>query len=283
MVRRIGIIAASAALAIVLGGCASQGPVVPSPPDVRVSELRSISFTPDLVKFQAKVLIQNTMNAPMDFEKTDYSVDLFDKELFSDSFSGMKRTNRGGTQTVTFPFQISMEDIQKQGIDVLNEESIRVTFHATVFTAASYGFDPIPVDETVTIPLPKIPLVVLAGTQGTPFTDLFRIRLRVTNPNTFAFTVDSIDSYLVLNDTRYSLLRTDRPTEIPAGGTGIVVLQMKNTPSKTLSMAFNLAQSADTGPELDLTASVTLATPYGWVYVPVSMKETLNQSVQSPE
>ncbi len=276
MMRRMVLTAAAVSLVIVLAGCASSGPAVARPPEVSVSQLRSLSFTPEVAKFEAKVRIENVGSAPLDFDKTDYAVDLFDKELFSDSFTGMLRTRGGGTQTVTFPFQISMEDITKQGVDVLSEDSVRVTFRGTVYPAASLGFDPIPFSETLTIPLPRIPVVTLVGTEGAPFTDLFRIRLRVNNPNTFGFTVDSIDSYLVLNDTKYSLLRTDKATEIPAGGSGTVLLQMKTTPAKALSMALNLAQSGDQGPDLEMSGSVTLGTPYGWVYVPFSIKQPVS-------
>jgi hypothetical protein len=239
--RNRGFAAGGAALILALAGCASQGPVGRDPPAVRVSDLRSVSFTPDLVKFQAKVLIENRNSPDMDFEKIDYAVDMFDKPLFSDTFNGMKRTRRGGSQTVTFPFQISMDDIRKQGLAVLSEILLRVAFHSQVFTAASLGFDPVPFEATVTIPVPQIPVVRLLGTAGAPFSNAFRIRLGVTNPNSFPFTVDSIDSYLVLNDTKYSLLRMDRPTEIAAGGAGSIVLQMKTTPTKVLSLALNLA------------------------------------------
>ena len=70
------------------------------------------------MKLQAKILIHNVMSVPDDFDRVDYAVDLFDKELFKDSFNGMKRTNGDGNQTVTFPFQIAMADIAKQVVDV---------------------------------------------------------------------------------------------------------------------------------------------------------------------
>lgn len=277
MARRIQWIVGCAAIAFVLAGCASQGPVVPKPPTVSVSQLRSLSFTPDLVKFQAKVLIQNNMNGDITFDRTDYAVNLFDTQLFSDTFTDMLKTRSGGTQTVTFPFQISMDDIKKQGVDVLSEEGLRVSFHGQVLCAASYGFDPIPFDATLTIPIPKLPAVTFLGAEGVPFTEMFRIRLGVTNPNDFPFSVDSIDTYLVLNDTRYVLLRINRATEIPSGGSEVVVLEMKTTPGKALGLALNLAQSGDAGPQLDLPGSVTLATPYGRVFVPVSLKQALNK------
>ncbi|HUI70409.1 MAG TPA: LEA type 2 family protein [Spirochaetia bacterium] len=276
MARKVRWVFVVPVVALVVAGCASQGPSVPVPPRVRVSELRSLSFSPDVVKFRAKVTIRNISGVQMSFEKTDYAVDMFDSELFSDSFSDMLRTNGGDTQTVTFPFQISMADIMKKGVDVLAEEGLRVTFRGQVFCAPAYGFEPIPFEASLTIPLPKIPAVTFLGTAGAPFTSTFRIRLGVTNPNDFPFTVDSIDSYLVLNDTRYSLLRTNAATEIPAGGSGIIVLQMKTTPAKALSFALNLAQSGEAGPVLDLTGSVTLSTPYGWVYVPVKLKQALS-------
>ncbi|HTP59954.1 MAG TPA: hypothetical protein VMM82_13615, partial [Spirochaetia bacterium] len=157
MARTIRWMVAGSVVALILAGCASQGPVVPQPPTVSVSQLRSLSFTPDLVKFQAKVLIQNNMNGDITFERTDYAVDLFDTQLFADTFGDMLTTHKGATQTVTFPFQISMEDIRKQGLDVLAEQGLRVAFHGQVFCAASYGFDPIPFTAELTIPIPQIP------------------------------------------------------------------------------------------------------------------------------
>lgn len=269
-------IGCAAALALVLAGCTSQGPAVPKPPTVSVSELRSVSFTPEQIKFEAKVRIVNNLNRDITFDRTDYAADLFDNQLFSETFTDMLTTHAGKGQTVTFPFLVSMDDVEKQGVDILSEEGLRVAFHGRVVCAASYGFDPIPFEATLTIPIPKVPAVTFLGVEGVPYTETFRIRLGVANPNSFPFTVDSIDSYLVLNDTRYALLRTDKATEIPAGGSGMVVLQMRTSPGKALSMALNLAQSGNAGPDLDLTGSVTLATPYGVVYVPVSLKQALN-------
>jgi len=132
--------AAAAALALFLAGCASQGPAVSGPPEVSVSWFNSTVIRPELVKFEAKIVIENRMSAPLDFQRVDYAVDLLDTELFTDSFDGLKRTNGYRNQTVTFPFQIVMKDIVDQSVGILAEGGMRVTFRGTVYPAASSGF-----------------------------------------------------------------------------------------------------------------------------------------------
>lgn len=264
---------AGSALAILLVGCASQGPVVSAPPTVRVSQLQSLSFTPDLVKLEAKILIHNVMSVALDFDRVDYAVDLFDKELFTDSFNGMKRTNGDGTQTVTFPFQIAMDDIAKQVVDVLSEESVRVTFRGEVYPAAKAGFDPIPFTETISIPIPKVPIVALVGIQGVPLSDTFALTFRVRNTNSFAFSVDTVQTFLELNERRYSLVHTEKSTEIQPGESGIVTLRMENTTGKTLGMALNLAQSP--GRKFAVTGTIECGTPYGWFIFPIRLEGSL--------
>ncbi|HUX14152.1 MAG TPA: hypothetical protein VMW87_14080, partial [Spirochaetia bacterium] len=196
------------AASIVILSCASKGPVVPVPPTVRVTSLNSTVITPDVVKFRARILINNNMNAPLDFEKVDYGVNLFNKPLFSDTFTGMKRTNSNGTETVNFPFQISMKDILAQDVALLAEGNLRVEFHGEVFPAATSGFAPVRFSQTVQIPIPKIPTLSFQGTEGSIVGTRFSVRLAVHNPNDFNMTVDSIDSFLDLNGQRYTLLHT---------------------------------------------------------------------------
>jgi len=109
-------------------GCATRKPDVEQPPTASVDQLASTVMTPEVVRFEAKVLIRNRMRSSMDFERVDYAVDLYDTELFASSFDGMKRTSGGGRQTVTFPFQIAVADIAAQAVDLLAEGSMRVSF-----------------------------------------------------------------------------------------------------------------------------------------------------------
>jgi hypothetical protein len=273
MKKIIPLLLAAVAAAVVLAGCASQGPVVSAPPTVRVSELQSLSFTPDLVRLEAKILIHNVMSVALDFDRVDYAVDLFDNELFNDSFNGMKRTNGGGNQTVTFPLQISMEDIARQVADVLSEDSVRVTFRGEVFPAAKAGFEPIPFTETITIPIPRVPIVALVGVRGVPLSDSFVLTFSVRNTNTFAFTVDTVQTFLELNQSKYSLLHTEQSTEIQPNDSGTVSLHMENTTGKALGMALNLAQSRDK--KFAVTGTIQCGTPYGWFIFPIRLEGSL--------
>ena len=243
------------------------------PPTVRVSELKSLSFTPALMKFEAKILIANTMSADLDFQKVDYALDLYDQQLFADSFTGLNRVDPEGNETVTFPLQIAMSDLMAQAPDLLAEGSLRVRFRGQVFTAARFGMDPVPFEQTLTIPIPKLPALAYAGSQGEPFSDSFRLDFQVTNTNPFPFSVTSIKTFLEINGRRYSLLHTVESVEVKPGETAPVVLKMENSPGKTLSMVLNLAQNPH--PEFNITGTVTFNTPYGWIFIPVTLREAL--------
>ncbi|WP_455382858.1 LEA type 2 family protein [Salinispira pacifica] len=257
------------AAALLTLSCASEGPVVPVPPTVRVTRLNSTVITPDVVKFQAKILINNNMRARVDFDKVDYGVNLFDKPLFSETFNGMKPTNPNGTETVTFPFQISMKDILAQDVALLAEGQLRVEFHGTVFPAVESGFAPMRFSDTVLIPIPKIPTLSFEGTEGSLVGRQFSVRLRMHNPNDFAMSVDSVDSYLDLNGQRYTLLHSQQESDIPANGSGSVTLTMENSVGKTLSFALNALQANSA--KFTVGGTIVCNTPYGWIYIPVGV------------
>jgi len=264
-------IAVSAVLLV--AGCASQGPMVSTPPTVSVSSFQSTSFSPTLVKYEARVLVHNNAGAVLELQRIDYAVDLFDTQLFTDSSSGLKRTNPNGDQTFTFGFQIATKDIADQGIDLLSEQSLRVTFRGEVRTAARYGMDPVPFTATVTVPLPRMPDVNYLGSEGDPLTDAWRLHFNVTNNNSFPVTLSSVKTFVVLNGKKYSLVHTHGETELSSGVATPVDLQMETSPGKALSMALNLATNRSL--RFNLTGMVTCNTQYGWVFIPLDLEEAL--------
>jgi LEA14-like dessication related protein len=250
----------------VVTGCSSRGRPVVMPPTVQVSQLNSTVITPEVVKFQARILVKNRGTGALDFERTDYAVDLFDRELFTSSFSGMKRTKGRKNQTVTFPFQIAMKDILEQKIAVLAEDGVRVTFRGIVYPDRSSGYSPVPFESTISIPLPDIPRVEFAGTEGVPMSELFIVKLRVTNTNRFPLSIARIDSHLELNGYRYQLLHTDQAADLEPGGWALVALRMENTPGKTLSMVFNALQFSEM--DASIGGTIECESPYGWIIIP---------------
>jgi hypothetical protein len=252
-------------LAILFLGCASSPDVVEQP-TVQVSQFNSTLITPQVVKFQTKVLIRNVGRAALDFDRVDYAVDLFDKELFASSFGDMLRTKGKGSQTVTFPWQISMEDILDESILLLAESGLRVRFRGVVYPDPGHGLSPMSFEDTFILPLPKIPEVVFSGADGVPMTDGFTVRLRVHNNNSFQISVNRIDSYLEINDVRYQLLHTNEATDLPPDQSGTVSLQMENTTSKSLSMVLNTLTSQN--PEFQVGGTIECNSPYGWIVIP---------------
>jgi len=174
---------------------------------------------------------------------------------------------------VTFPFQITMPNLATLAPDLTAEGNLRVTFRGQLYANPRYGMQPIPFTQTLTIPIPKLPQVSYAGTSGEPFSGAFQVNLQVKNPNTFPFTLTSVKSFLVINGRKYSLLRTRESLDFQSGETQPVVLRMETPPGKALSMALNLATNPN--PQFNITGEVTFDTPYGWIFIPMDLQETL--------
>ena len=270
MIKPIRLFLAAAVVVGSLAACASQGPETPVPPTVRVARLVSTVITPEVVKFEAKIVVHNNMRKSLDLEKVDYGSALFDKQLFTSTFSDLKRMDGNGDETITFPFQISMKDILSQAPNLLAEGKLKVTFDGLVYPSAASTFQPIAFARTVELPIPRIPEVSFAGAVGLPTQDLFRVRLNVKNTNSFPISVARIDTFLVLNQEKYRLLHTEKSTEIQPGEIGTVTLQMENSTGKTLSMILNAIQAQAVS--FTLGGTIMCGTPYGWVYVPVELQ-----------
>src|SRR5512147_2175104 len=116
-------------LVLLLAGCASDpGPVVPTPPSVQFSQFDSLVITPEVIKFQVKLLVRNRMRAGLDLQKVDYGVAVHDKPVFNESFAGLHPIKPNGREVVTLPFQLAMTDVADRAVDVLAEEQLRVSF-----------------------------------------------------------------------------------------------------------------------------------------------------------
>ncbi len=253
---------------LLFAGCASRGPVVPQAPSVQVTQFDSLLFTPDVIKFQAKLVINNRMNAGLNIQKVDYGVDVNDKQIFTESFAQLKPIRGNGQETVTFPFQIAVKDIANNAIDLLAQDALNVSFRGQVYPAGDFGFGPIPFRMTKSIPLPKIPDVTIEGTEGSPLRT-FTVFLKIKNTNAFPLNMKSINSYLELNGTKYTLLRTQESTEIKPGSAETIVLKMENSTGKTLSLALNIAQSST--PQFSIGGDISCQTPYGLIFVPLKL------------
>ncbi len=265
--KRIALLAGMAALLV---SCASL-PMVTIQPSVSVSDFKSISFSPQRIEFDARVLILNSAPVELEIRRVEWAVDLYDQELFTDTVTDLKRTNANGSQTISLPFHIGMRDVMAQG-DTAGG-TLKVTLRGQVVTDASYGLPPVPFTKTVEIPMPKLPDVSYVGTEGEPFSQVFRLNLQATNTNDFPITLMSVRTFLVINDRKYTLLHTVGSVDMPPGQTQPVALQMENPPGKTLIMALDLVRHPN--PTFNIMGTVTFKTPYGAIYIPLSLSEAL--------
>lgn len=250
-------------------GCATRGPVVPQAPSVQVTQLDALLFTPDIIKFQAKIVINNQMNAGLNIQKVDFGADVQGKQIFTQSFDQLKPMRAFAQQTVTFPFQIAIKDIKDQAVAILADEAMQVSFRGQVHPAGEFGFDPIPFKMTRKIPFPRVPTVSVERTEGSPL-KVFTVFLKIKNNNSFPLNIQSLNSYIELNGTKYGLLGTEESTEIKAGADRTIALKMEQTTGKTLSMALNVAQSSSL--RFVIGGEIRCRTPYGLVYIPVKLQ-----------
>jgi len=259
---RLAVLAALAA-----AGCA-HGPIVPVAPDVEVTELASKELNPSEIAFESQVTIFNRMDADLDVDRIEYSVDLFDKPLFSDTFTQLKTTDGLDKQWVTFPWRVAMKDIQAQSPQVLAEGQVRVRFRGTVYPR---GFAPIPFESETAVPIPKPPLITWAGASGVPGIGVFTLNIGVQNPNGFPLNLYKLDAYVELNGSRYKLTRTEESGDIPPGGFGTVGLRFSaaRVARNLLGMAINAAvnQSA----HVAVGGSIRASTPYGDMVLPLRL------------
>lgn len=269
MRKKIRLFALSVLAFTIVVACA-RGPVVPTPPVVRVTQFRSVLFTPQFVRFDAQVVINNRMRAPVDFQKATYGLSLFDKDLVDRTFAGMKQIRPYGQETLTLPLRIPMKRILAQNIAILARGKMRFTFRGSVYPAQASGFAPIPFSQAIEIPIPSIPKVQFVGASGMPLSPQFRLEIGIQNTNNFPISIDNVDTYLELNGQRYPMLRTAQRTDIPAGSSGTVVLTMHSSKTAGLSMALNLVENRTA--RFDVGGSFTAGTPYGYVFIPVEIK-----------
>ena len=255
-------------MVIFVVGCATRGPVVPVAPSVQVTQFDSVLFTPDVIKFQAKLLINNRMDAELNIQKIDYGADVNDKQMFTDSFTQLKPLSGNGQLTVTFPFQIAMKDIKDQAVDVLAEEAIHVSFRGQVYPAGDFGFGPIPIKTTRTIPLPKVPGITIEQTEGSPL-KRFTVFLKIQNTNSFPLNLQPIYSYIELNRIKYGMLRTQGSTEIKPGASKTIALEMEESAGKTLIMEQNIATSSSI--QFTIGGDIKFDTPYGLIFIPLKL------------
>lgn len=266
VMRKLHTVSALVVSTCLLSACASSGPVVPVAPTVQVTEFNSTLITPDRIEFKGKVAIRNEMRASLEIQKVDWGADLHDRPLFDESFTQVKPLRSRGKQTVTFPFQIVMKDIIDQAVDVLAEESVRVRFRGIVHPV---GFSPVPFEATRVIPCPKMPVVSLDGADGNPLDGAFTVHLKIRNTNSFPMALESMDSYVTVNEKKYRLLQSGTVAEMAPGATARVGLTMERTRGTALSMMVNVVRSKSQ--TFELGGSFTCRTPYGRVYVPLTI------------
>lgn len=255
---------------VLVGGCGSNQPVVPTPPSVRFSMFSPIITTPKVMKFKVKLTIHNRMRATYNVDNVKYAVDLNGRELFASSYAPGKPIRSRGNMYVTIPFQIALKDMAKQGVDILADHAIRIGFRGSVLSNSAHGFAPVPFESTKSLPLPRLPIVSFAGVGGRPFSRNFVIYIKIKNTNRFPMDIRRVSSFVRINGRKYDLLATQEAVQIAPGSSERLAFRIRNAKSKSASMVLNILQS-HSKVELSVGGSIECNSPYGLIYIPVEL------------
>jgi len=257
------------AVCALLGGCAtlSKEPVAP---EISFINFKSIEITPEGVQFQVKMLVKNLMAVKLPVDKLDYSFDLDNKPFLTGSYDQFNKLNLnpGQGREVVLPFLLSWENLAKHAI--VREDTGKwyfVSFRGTVYLGGGFPFDSVPFKIEKWIPVPQIPQISFAGTDGNPFGGLFKVNLNISNLNSFPLTVKEVKTILVMNKANYDLIGNDSRMEWNGAETKTLTLTMNNDAGKGISMLGNVF--ANRGQvDLQIKGKIIFETEFGDWTVP---------------
>jgi LEA14-like dessication related protein len=250
------------------GGCASLGPVIPVAPELRVTGFNSVAIRPDGIRFEAKVAIKNRMPVPVPLDRFEYQVDLNGKRLATGAFTQFEAFGGNAEQTVTLPFHLAWQDIVGHALAKASDQGYRVGLNGSLYVAAGgFPFPPIPITIEKTLPVPKWPVVRIAGTEGSPLGEKFLVKFNIRNDNSFPIWVSTVESHVQLNRKTYPLAAAGAAPRCEPGETQVLALAMTNTLSKGLDMFANVLLSGKM--DFKVGGSVGFGTPFGEMVLPL--------------
>ena len=155
---------------------------------------------------------------PLELAKVDWAVDMLTRSFSTNSFSGLKRTDGNGTQTVSsLPFHIVMK--VRDGAGARPPGGREAEGHVPrpgvqrgplwAFAGALHAIH--------RDPDPEAPDVAYVGSEGEPFSSSFRLNFTVTNSNSFPIALTSVKTFLEISGRKYSLLHTRKSVDVRPG------------------------------------------------------------------
>ena len=251
---------------LVFAGCAHRGPVVPVAPALRFVEFNSVALRPEGIEFRVRLDLKNRMPVPLPLDRLDYRLDLNGRRFLTGSFRDFKAFGGRSRQTVTLPFRLAYEDLVAHAIAGEHGPGYRVAFEGDLRILGDYPFAVIPIRMEKTLPVPRMPEITLAGTEGSPVGERFEVLFRVKNTNTFPVWVKAVDASLDLNDQSYDLLHAGAKQRFEPGQEGTLVLEMRNTLGKAVGMFANVLLSGKS--EFKAAGRLRFGTPFGDLFLP---------------
>jgi LEA14-like dessication related protein len=218
--------------------------------------------------------LKNNMPVAIPLDRVDYQFDLNEERLTAGSFDQFQSFKGYGRQVVTFPFHIAFEDIVAHALAKNDDPSYHVDFYGELFVGGDFPFTSIPFRIAKTIPVPKIPEVRLAGTEGSPLQGEFIVNFRIKNANSFPIWIKAVKTKMELNQRNYELFQNGETPRLEAGETQTLSLKMTNPLGKGIGMLASVLISGKT--DIEVSGNIRFGTPFGDIYLRVNEQASQN-------
>ncbi|MFW5744466.1 MAG: LEA type 2 family protein [Spirochaetota bacterium] len=241
-------------------------------PTARVESASVTRLTFTDAEITTTIVVENPNAVSITLSRFSYALDVEGVEFLSGEQSEGLQIEAFGESTVELPLQIGFRNL-RDTLDVVrgrDEASYAVEVDLQ-FSLPALGAVTVPVRREGTLPVVRAPAVRVGGLRldsiGITGAEL-TLTLDVENPNSFAFSIESLDYAFAVDDRLWADGSTERPRRVPANGTDEVTVDFRisfasfgRTVRELLlgddDIAYSFVSRARIDPELDLIPAVS--------------------------
>ncbi len=259
---------------VLLSGCETLRSLLPTVerPTARVESASVTRLTFTDAEITTTIVVENPNAVSITLSGFSYALDVEGVEFLSGDQSEGLEIEAFGESTIELPLQIGFRNLRDTLDAVRGRDEASYAVEVDLqFSLPALGAVTIPVRREGTFPVVRPPAVRVGSLQldsiGITGAEL-RLTLEVENPNSFAFSIESLDYAFAVDDRLWTDGSTDRPRRIPANGTDVVTAEFRisftafgRTVRELLlgddDISYSFVSRARIDPELELIPTVT--------------------------
>lgn len=224
MRSRRSLLAVSASLLLVLGGCATLDKQFKQP-EVTLGDARMTAMSLADAQLAFDVDVKNPNPIGLSMKGLSYKLQLQDKQLFDGALAERLQIGANGSSRVTLPFTLRYEDIFGSLLALRDNKELRYQISGV----ADFGLLRLPYAKSGILAMPKLPDISIESLRinklGVNGVDL-ALALKVGNANSFPIRLDGVDYNLKLADASLIKGSSSAPLSVGANKNGQMLLNM---------------------------------------------------------